>query len=94
MWLATLVLTASVDLTVERHTFRFSGCSRTSLALLLLKGALALLGPAPRECYGAATPPRIKDDYCDFGSHLHKLTATSHAHAFEKVPGPGPLLAA
>lgn len=85
LWLAVLVLTASVGLTVERHTCRFSGRSRANLALL---------GPAPRGCYGAITPPRLKDGCCDFSSHLHKLTAPAHAHAFEKVPVPGPLLAA
>ncbi|MGI4885106.1 MAG: hypothetical protein ACRYFR_09125 [Janthinobacterium lividum] len=85
LWLAALVLTASVGLTVERHTCRFSGRSRAGLALL---------GPAPRGCYGATAPLRIKDNCCDFSSHLHKLTAPAHAHAFEQVPVPGPLLAA
>ncbi|AWM35225.1 hypothetical protein [Hymenobacter nivis] len=85
LWLAVLVLTASVGLTVEQHTCRFSGRSRANLALL---------GAAPRRCYGATAPPRIKDNCCEFSSHWHKLTAPAHAHALEKVPVPGPLLAA
>ncbi|MFD1469429.1 hypothetical protein ACFQ48_14455 [Hymenobacter caeli] len=85
LWLAALVLTASVGLTVARHTCRFSGRSRASLALL---------GPAPRGCYGATTPPRVKDGCCDFSTHLHKLTAPADAHAISKVLVPGPLMAA
>ncbi len=80
-----LVLTASVGLTVDRHTCRFSGRSQSSLALL---------GPAPRGCYGQATPPRIKDSCCEFSRHLHKLTAPANEQAFSKVLVPGPLLAA
>ena len=85
LWLAALVLTASVGLTVERHTCRFSGRSRASLALL---------GAGPRSCYGALAPPRAKDGCCDFSRHLHKLTAPAHEQAFGKVLVPGPLLAA
>jgi len=85
LWLAALVLTASVGLTVERHTCRFSGRGRASLALL---------GAAPTSCYGRATPPQIKGSCCDFSRHPHKLTMPAPAHAFGKGLGPGPLLAA
>lgn len=85
LWLAALVLTASVGLTVERHTCRFSGRSRASLALL---------GQGPQSCYGPVAPPRVKDSCCDFSRHLHKLTAPAHEQAFGKVLVPGPLLAA
>ena len=85
LWLAALVLTASVGLTVERHTCRFSGRSHSSLALL---------GTGPRNCYGTTTPLRVRDGCCAFSSHLHQLTAPAPAQAFAKVLVPGALLAA
>ena len=79
LFLAVLVLTASVGLTVQQHTCRLSGRSKASVALL---------NPAAmRGCGGrlATTPPRIKDNCCDFSSHLHKLNAPAHELTMAKV---------
>ena len=86
LWLAVLVLTASVGLTVQRLTCRMSGRSTVQLAV---PGQAALHG-----CGGqlAPTQPEAKDNCCDFSSHVHKLTAPAHELA-AKVLLPGPLLA-
>ena len=84
--LAVLVLTASVGLSVQRHTCRMSGRSKVAVSV---PGQLALRG-----CTGQLAPakPVAKDNCCDFSSHLHKLSAPAHELA-AKVLLPGPLLA-
>jgi hypothetical protein len=84
--LAVLVLTSSVGLTVQRHTCRISGRSKVEVSV---PGELALRG-----CDGqlAPTVPVVKDNCCDFSSHVHKLSAPAHELA-AKVLVPAPLLA-
>jgi hypothetical protein len=85
--LAVLVLTASVGLTVQRHTCRMSGRSNVDV---LVPGQLALRG-----CNGRRLPTKAavaKDNCCDVSSHLHKLSAPAHGLA-AKVLVPAPLLA-
>ncbi len=67
--LAVLVLTASVGLTVQRHTCRISGRSRVEIAVpgqLAFRGYTGQLAPAR---------PIAQDNCCDFSSHLHQLSA-------------------
>ncbi|WP_046246956.1 hypothetical protein [Hymenobacter terrenus] len=85
--LAVLVLTASVGLSVQRHTCRISGRSKVEVSV---PGQMALRG-----CNGQLAPPRpvVKDNCCDFSSHLHKLSAPAHELG-AKILMPLPLLAA
>jgi hypothetical protein len=82
--LAVLVLTASVGLTVQRHSCRISGRSKVSVGL----------PGAGRELAGCAgeLPTRVKSDCCDFSKHHHKLSAAAHDVVSAKVLLP-PLLA-
>jgi hypothetical protein len=82
--LAALVLTASVGLTVQRHTCRISGRSKVSVDL---PGTGAVLA----GCAGQL-PTRLKRDCCDFSKHHHKLSSAAHELSVSKVPPP--LLAA
>jgi len=83
--LAALVLTASVGLTVQRHTCRISGRSKVSVGL---PGA----GQVLAGCAGEL-PTRAKSGCCDFSKHHHKLSAAAHDVVSAKVLLP-PLLAA
>ena len=85
--LAVLVLAASVGLTVQRHTCRMTGQSKVGVSVA---------GPADlRGCGGQLAPaaPVVKDNCCDFSSHLHKLSAPAHELA-SKVLVPQPVLLA
>lgn len=86
MLLAVLVLmlTASVGLTVQRHTCRMSGRSKVNV----LVADVAAAG----NCGSQSAPPLVKDNCCDVSSHLHKLTAPAQELA-AKVLVPAPLLA-
>jgi hypothetical protein len=84
--LAVLVLTASVGVSVQRHTCRMSGRSQV---------ALSVAGPTvPGGCIGLQAPARpvAKDNCCDVSSHLHKLSTPAH-ELVAKVVVPAPLLA-
>ncbi len=86
--LAVLVLTASVGLTVQRHTCRLSGHSQVALSV---SGPRALRGCDEDEQLAPA-PLLQPDRCCDFSSHLHKLTTPAHKLAAKVlVPAP-PLL--
>ncbi|WP_426061437.1 hypothetical protein [Hymenobacter sp. B1770] len=85
--LATLVLTASVGLTVQRQTCRMSGSNQVAVSVA---GRATLSG-----CKGTGTPALVvaeEDSCCDFSTHLHKVPTPAHALA-GKVLLPGPLLA-
>jgi hypothetical protein len=87
LMLATLVLTTSVGLTVQRNTCRMSGRSQVQLSV---PGQATLGGCAGER--GAARPV-AKDGCCDLSSHLHKLSTPVHELAAKTVV-PTPLLAA
>ena len=87
LMLAVLVLAASVGLTVQRHTCRMTGQSKVDVSVA---GHLDLRG-----CGGQLAPaaPVVKDNCCDFSSHLHKLSAPGHELA-NKILVPQPALLA
>ena len=87
--LAGLVLTASVGLTVGRHSCRVSGQSWTHLTL---PGLSAADGCAPALEVSAL--PELSDDCCDVAARLHKLSSPSPKPALAKVLVPAPLLLA
>ncbi|WP_088842992.1 hypothetical protein [Hymenobacter gelipurpurascens] len=75
-WLALLVLTASVGLTVQQHTCRVSG----------LQTASVIFAPAHHGCppptaehtdAHATGKALVKASCCEFGAHFHKLDAPS-----------------
>jgi hypothetical protein len=87
MMLAVLVLTASVGLTVQRHTCRMSGRSKVNVTVP---------GQTPlRGCNNELVPAKTvaKDNCCDTSSQLHKLSAPAHEQA-AKVLVPVPVLVA
>lgn len=85
--LALLVLTTSVGLTVQRHTYRISGRSKVELAVL---GQVALRG-----CTGQLAPAQLitQENCCDFSSQLTKLSTPAHELA-ASVLVPVPMVAA
>ena len=84
--LAALVLTASVGLTVRRHTCRISG---RSTAHLLLPGLAGAAGCGP-----AAAVPELRDGCCDVAAQEHKLSSPAGPALLAKVLVPTPLLLA
>lgn len=87
LMLAVLVLTASVGLTVQRHTCRMSGRSKVDVTVP---------GRAPlRGCNNELVPAKTiaKDNCCDTSSQLHKLSAPAHDQV-TKVLVPVPVLVA
>jgi hypothetical protein len=84
--LAVLVLTATVGLTVQRHTCRISGRTKVSVAVPGQAAAAGCNMLAPLR-------PVVKDNCCDFSSHVHKLSAPAHELA-GKVLVPVPALTA
>ncbi|SFP99662.1 HYC_CC_PP family protein [Hymenobacter arizonensis] len=85
--LATLVLIASVGLTVQRQTCRMSGSSQVAVSVT---GQAALSGCAATDA--SVSVVAEDDDCCDFSTHLHKVPMPAHALA-GKVLLPAPLLA-
>ena len=84
--LAVLVLAASVGLSVQHHTCRLSGRSKT---LLTLPGQVSMAG-----CTSPAGAAAFKDSCCNLDSHLHKLTTPAYELKAGKVPVPSPLFVA
>ncbi|RTQ45429.1 hypothetical protein EJV47_25160 [Hymenobacter gummosus] len=88
LWLALLVLTASVGLTVQQHTCSMSG--KTQRAVVLTpRHACAPAALAKVGCRKPATAAKatIKDGCCEFSAHHHKVD-TTHDFALSKVPVP------
>ncbi|MFD2786634.1 hypothetical protein [Hymenobacter rubripertinctus] len=86
IWLALLVLTASVGLTVQQHTCLLSGAHSAAI----------VFQPAQHGC----PPARVKQEpdqtraaqltrsCCEFGAHFHKLDTPSAHLAWVKAPVP------
>lgn len=86
-WLALLVLTSSVGLTVQQHTCRQSGH----------RSASVVFSPARHGCppvqarqhnLKQAGPTKLTASCCEFGAHFHKLDAPSAELSWLKVPAP------
>jgi hypothetical protein len=91
LWLALLVLTASVGLTVQQHTCRVSGLTQRSVVLTPHHGcAPAGMATAAAGCQLPAPLKKavVKDGCCDFSAHHHKVDAAAHDFALSKVPVP------
>jgi hypothetical protein len=89
-WLALLVLTASVGLTVQQHTCSMSG--KTQRAVVLApRHACAPAAVAEAGCRkpAATAEATVKDGCCEFSAHHHKVDASAHDFALGKVPVPG-----
>lgn len=79
-FLALLVLTASVGLTVLRHTCRQSGHTSTAVIFQAPHHRCANTGPVEVPAAGA----HVKSACCDFDAHFHKLDTSSPALAWLK----------
>jgi hypothetical protein len=84
--LALLVLSASVGLTVQRHTCRESGQTTTAVVFSTPKHRC----PAPARPTKAlehqhSTHARLKGACCDFQAHFHKLDVPAPELAWVKL---------
>ncbi|WP_460612518.1 HYC_CC_PP family protein [Hymenobacter seoulensis] len=83
-WLALLVLTSSVGLTVQQHVCRQSGKHT----------ATVIFSPAEHGCPAsvatdhATNNAQIKKACCEFGAHFHKLDTPSAKLSWVKAPVP------
>ncbi|GAB3841572.1 hypothetical protein [Hymenobacter jeollabukensis] len=89
LWLALLVLTASVGLTVQQHTCHLSGRTQRAVVLTPHHGC----APAGMTVAGCQRPaplkqPSVKDGCCEFSAHHHKVDASAHDLGLGKVPVP------
>ncbi|WP_143436555.1 hypothetical protein [Hymenobacter crusticola] len=75
-FLALLVLTASVGLTVLRHTCNQSGHTTTAVIFSTPHHGCPSAKPAPERHSVSA---HLKGACCDFKAHFHKLDASSAA---------------
>ncbi|MCA8829324.1 HYC_CC_PP family protein [Hymenobacter pini] len=86
-WLALLVLTSSVGLTVQQHTCRQSG--RHTAAVVF---SPARHGCPPPQAAQHASHQTGKAQFtkacCEFGAHFHKLDVPSAHLAWVKAPLP------
>jgi len=90
-WLALLVLTASVGMTVQQHVCRESGSRTTSVVFSTPQHRC----PAPKPASEQHTHSRqtqLKAACCEFSAHLHKLDAPTPEITWAKLL-PTPLLA-
>lgn len=86
-WLALLVLTSSVGLTVQQHTCRQSGYRSASVIFSPARHGC----PAPRPVRSElqpAGPVQLTASCCEFGAHFHTLDAPSAELAWLKLPAP------
>ncbi|MBO0360618.1 hypothetical protein J0X19_21840 [Hymenobacter sp. BT186] len=84
VWLALLVLTASVGMTVQQHVCRESG-SRTASVVFTTPQHRC---PAPKPASEQHTPSRhakLKGACCEFSAHLHKLDAPTPELTWAKL---------
>ena len=91
VWLALLVLTASVGMTVQQHVCRESGSRTTSVVFTTPKHRC----PAPKQSSEQHTPvkqAKLKAACCEFSAHLHKLDAPTPEMTWAKLL-PTPFLA-
>jgi hypothetical protein len=86
--LALLVLSASVGLTVQRHTCRESGQTTAAVVFSTPKHRC----PAPKSTKSVghqhSTQAKLKSACCDFQAHFHKLDAPSPELAWVKLLTP------
>ncbi|GAB2954007.1 hypothetical protein GCM10027048_19120 [Hymenobacter coalescens] len=93
LWLALLVLTASVGLTVQQHTCQVSGLTQRAVVLTPHHGC------APEEVAGSpassgcevpalADKATVQDGCCAFSAEHHKVDAAAHDLGLSKVPVP------
>jgi hypothetical protein len=87
-WLALLVLTASVGLTVQQHTCRVSGTH--TAAVIFAPAHHGCPAPAVEKAGSHATSKaQVKSACCEFGAHFHKLDAPSPELTWAKTLVPG-----
>lgn len=88
VWLALLVLTASVGMTVQQHVCRESGSRTTSVVFTTPQHRC----PAPKPASGQHThskQAKLKAACCEFSAHLHKLDAPTPELTWAKLlPAP------
>ncbi|RAK66096.1 hypothetical protein DLM85_15460 [Hymenobacter edaphi] len=91
LWLALLVLTASVGLTVQQHTCHVSGRTQRAVVLTPRHGcAPAGMAAAELGCQRPAPLKQtsVKGGCCEFSAHHHKVEASAHDLSLGKVPVP------
>ncbi|WP_188815117.1 hypothetical protein [Hymenobacter cavernae] len=79
-FLALLVLTASVGLTVLRHTCSQSGHTTTAVIFSTPHHGCPTAAQTPKH----STSAHLKGACCDFKAHFHKLDASSSAVSLVK----------
>ncbi|UPL50107.1 HYC_CC_PP family protein [Hymenobacter sublimis] len=84
-WLALLVLTTSVGLTVQQHTCRQSGSRTASVIFSPAQHTCPAPKPATQQ---HAAKARLSKSCCEFGAHFHKLDTPSAELAWVKVLPP------
>ncbi|MCB2408180.1 HYC_CC_PP family protein [Hymenobacter lucidus] len=89
-FMALLVLTTSVGLTVQSHTCRSSG---RSTAAIIFSAPQHKCPPASSAAALAAShqlpgKAELKKSCCEFGAHFHKLEAASHTSDQAKLLPP------
>ncbi|UYZ64829.1 hypothetical protein [Hymenobacter weizhouensis] len=87
-WLALLVLTASVGLTVQQHTCRVSGRHTASIVFAPHEHGCPPAQAAASHATAAAGKTQVAGACCEFGAHFHKLDAPSAELHWVKAPVP------
>ena len=89
-WLALLVLTASVGLTVQQHTCHVSGKTQRAVVLTPHHGCAPKGMAAAAGCQRPAPLKKasVKAGCCEFSAHHHKVDASAHDLTLAKVPVP------
>ncbi|MCB2377834.1 hypothetical protein LGH70_09595 [Hymenobacter sp. BT635] len=85
-FMALLVLTASVGLTVLSHTCRSSGRSTASIIFSAPEHKCPPAAEAQQNSHLLSDKAQLKKSCCEFDAHFHKLDATAHALAKHLVP--------
>lgn len=91
IWLALLVLTASVGLAVQQHTCRVSGLQ--TAAVIFTPAQHGCPPPAAEQAEAHTTGKAlVKASCCEFGAHFHKLDVPSSELTWVKslVPAVAP----
>ncbi|RSK47009.1 HYC_CC_PP family protein [Hymenobacter rigui] len=86
-WLALLVLTSSVGLTVQQHTCRQSGRHTASVVFSPVRHGCPAPPVAKHSSHQTGTT-RLAKACCEFGAHFHKLDAPSAKLVVTKIPAP------
>ncbi|KUG09769.1 hypothetical protein [Solirubrum puertoriconensis] len=91
LWLALLVLTSSVGLTVQQHTCFASG--QTQRAVVLTPHHVCAPKEAVAKAPGCDKPAAVakaavEDGCCDFSAHHHKVDTSASSGPLLKVVAP------